>query len=288
MTSTYVTRHLRQAPGEGSGGDMAGPPPAIHSLVDRVRELRAEAQRSGQQPPGRPALMKKLEDIGATEHQIKMALRYLVDEPTSSTAGRDINESHGGVSSPVDPTTTSLESAGANRSRPPVRPWPLLVIGLAAAISVWSGWVGLGQLAGFGVIQPLPGLWDELRLNSAIVLPISVEAYAAYAMRCWLTSRLISHRARRFARWSTLISLLVGAGAQAAYHVMTAAGITRAPWPVTVVVATVPVLVLGLATALASLIGRPDGKSISGVGGGAEVESSDPRVHAEENDEAER
>lgn len=133
------------------------------------------------------------------------------------------------------------------------RPWPLMVIGLAAAVSVWSGWVGLGQLAGFGVIQPLPGVWDSLRLNSAIVLPISVEAYAAYALRCWLTSRAVNARARRFAMWSAITSLVIGAAAQIAFHLMTAAGMTRAPWPVIVGVATVPVAVLGLATALASL-----------------------------------
>lgn len=50
------------------------------------------------------------------------------------------------------------------------RPWPLVLIGLAAAVSVWSGWVGLGQLAGFGIVKPLPGLVDSLEVNSAIVL----------------------------------------------------------------------------------------------------------------------
>ena len=130
-----------------------------------------------------------------------------------------------------------------------------MIIGLAAAISVWSGWVGLGQLAGFGVIQPLPGIWNDLRINTAVVLPISVEAYAAYALRCWLTTRTITPRARSFARQSAIISLTIGAAAQIAFHLMTAAGLDHAPWPVTVGVSTVPVVVLGLATALASLIG---------------------------------
>jgi hypothetical protein len=44
---------------------------------------------------------------------------------------------------------------GATRRR-----WPLLVIGAAAGASTWSGWVGLGSLTGFGVINPLPGIWD--------------------------------------------------------------------------------------------------------------------------------
>ncbi|HEU5475175.1 MAG TPA: hypothetical protein VFV67_31410 [Actinophytocola sp.] len=129
-----------------------------------------------------------------------------------------------------------------------------MIIGLAAAISVWSGWVGLGQLAGFGMIQPLPGVWDDLRINTAVVLPISVEAYAAYALRCWLTTRTITPRARTFARRSAITSLTIGATAQIAFHLMTAAGLDHAPWPVTVGVATIPVIVLGLATALANLI----------------------------------
>ena len=91
-----------------------------------------------------------------------------------------------------------------------------MVIGLAAAISVWSGWVGLGQLAGFGMIQSLPGLWDDLRINTAVVLPVSVEAYAAYALRCWLTARNITPRARTFARRSAITSLIIGATSRCA------------------------------------------------------------------------
>ena len=33
--------------------------------------------------------------------------------------------------------------------------WPLLVIGASAATATWSGWVGLGGLTGFGVMNPL-------------------------------------------------------------------------------------------------------------------------------------
>jgi len=134
-----------------------------------------------------------------------------------------------------------------------------VIIGLAAAISVWSGWVGLGQLAGFGMIQPLPGVWDDLHINTAVVLPVSVEAYAAYALRCWLTARTITPRARTFARRSAITSLVIGATAQIAFHLMTAAGLHHAPWPVTVGVPAIPVIVLGLATALANLIGDARG-----------------------------
>jgi hypothetical protein len=72
------------------------------------------------------------------------------------------------------------------------------------------------------------------------VLPIGIEAYGGYALRTWLSSASLSERPRRFARWSALASLAVGAGAQVASHLMRAGGVTTAPPLVTVLVACVP------------------------------------------------
>src|SRR6266536_3070653 len=101
--------------------------------------------------------------------------------------------------------------------RPPrtVRSWPLLVLAVPAAAEVWSGWVGIAQLTGFGLVRPLPGIWPSLHLDTAITLPIGVEAYAAYALR---------------------------------------AGLARAPWAITTVVSCLPVLVLAMGTALAHML----------------------------------
>jgi cytochrome bd-type quinol oxidase subunit 2 len=156
----------------------------------------------------------------------------------------------------IEPSSTSdtPQSTEAIEPRKPHKPWPLLIIGLAAAVAVWSGWVGLGQLAGFGVIHPLPGIWDDLRVNTAVVLPLSVEAYAAYALRVWLATESSNQRTVRFAKWSAIASMIIGAIAQVAYHLMSAAGYHHAPWPVVTLVATVPVVVLGLASALAKLV----------------------------------
>jgi len=55
----------------------------------------------------------------------------------------------------------------AARSVRPVRSWPLLVLALPAAVAIWSGWIGIGQLTGFGIVQPLPGIWDALRVDTA-------------------------------------------------------------------------------------------------------------------------
>ncbi len=44
---------------------------------------------------------------------------------------------------------------------------------------------------------------------------------------------------------------------QVVYHLLAAAGVVEAPWPVVVVVSCVPVIVLGCAAALTHLIRRP-------------------------------
>jgi hypothetical protein len=136
-----------------------------------------------------------------------------------------------------------------------MRSWPLLILALPAVVAVWSGWVGIGQLTGFGQVRPLPGIWDSLHLNTAVTLPVGVEAYAAYALRAWLTaSTAVSDRTRRFARQSATGSLLLGMAGQAGYHLLVQAHITRAPWTVTTAVSCLPVLVLGMGAALGHLL----------------------------------
>jgi hypothetical protein len=138
--------------------------------------------------------------------------------------------------------------------------WPLLVLAAPAAAEVWSGWVGIAQKTGFGLVRPLPGIWPALHLDTAITLPIGVEAYAAYALRAWLArDPAISARTRRFAKWSAIFSFALGMAGQVAYHLMAQAGTTRAPWAITTIVSCLPVLVLGMGTALAHML-RADGE----------------------------
>lgn len=134
--------------------------------------------------------------------------------------------------------------------------WPLAFIALPAAVAVWSGWVGLGQLCGFGVIHPLPGIWESARINTAITLPIGVEAYGAYALAAWLHGRTPA-TARKFAKRSALGALALGMLGQVIYHLLSAAHATRAPWPVVMLVSCLPVLVLGMGAALGHLLREP-------------------------------
>lgn len=134
------------------------------------------------------------------------------------------------------------------------RRWPLVLIAAPAAVAVWSGWVGLGTLCGFGVIHPLPGIWNALRLNTAITLPVGVEAYGAYALGAWLAPVAVPKAARRFAKRSAIGALALGMLGQVVYHLLAADHAQRAPWPVVVLVSCLPVITLGFGAALTHLL----------------------------------
>ncbi len=136
---------------------------------------------------------------------------------------------------------------------PSVKRWPLVLIASPAAVAIWSGWVGLGQLCGFGPIHPLPGIADGFTINTAITLPIGVEAYGAYALRAWLTSGTPG-RAQRFAKASALGALALGMCGQVIYHLLSAVHAVRAPWPVVMLVSCIPVITLGFGAALTHLL----------------------------------
>ena len=155
--------------------------------------------------------------------------------------------------------------------------WPLVLIAAPAAVAIWSGWVGLGGMCGFGPVNLLPGVGGGLTLNTAITLPVGVEAYAAFALGAWLAPGT-PDRARRFARWSALGALAYGLAGQVAYHLLRSHGYTAAPAPVVVLVSCMPVAVLGFAAALTHLL-RPEDvageRSQHGVSSRSPATSSD-------------
>ena len=142
--------------------------------------------------------------------------------------------------------------------------WPLFLIAAPAAVAVWSGWVGLGQLSGFGLVTPLPGI-APWHLDTAITLPVGVEAYASYALGAWLKPGA-PPRAKSFAKRSAIGALGLGMLGQVVYHLLAAAHAHRAPWPVVVLVACLPVVTLGLGVALAHLL-RPEPVTAAGAPG---------------------
>jgi hypothetical protein len=168
-----------------------------------------------------------------------------------------------------DPVPAADRSGQVRGQTTTMRSWPLLVLAVPAAAEVWSGWVGIAQKTGFGTVHLLPGIWSSLHLDTAVTLPIGVECYAAYALRAWLASgHAVSDRTRRFARWSAIFSFALGMAGQVAFHLMDQDHVTRAPWIVTTLVSCLPVLVLGMGTALAHMLredaaaaDQPDGRS---------------------------
>lgn len=134
------------------------------------------------------------------------------------------------------------------------RRWPLVLIAAPAGVATWSGWVGLGEKAGFGPVTLLPGIADQFVVNTAITLPIGIEAYAAYAIGVWLSSRPMGDRTRRFAMVSGISSLLLGAFGQIAYHLLEVFGQHVAPWQVVVGVSCLPIAVVGMTAVLLHLL----------------------------------
>ncbi|SCL15159.1 ABC transporter permease [Micromonospora inyonensis] len=151
----------------------------------------------------------------------------------------------------VTPVEGPVTKIGPKPSRRAVV-WPVILLALPAFVAIWGGWVGLGKLTGFGKVNLLPGIGSGWVIDTAITLPIGVETYGAFALYVWLSGR-VPVRAARFAKWSALGSLAIGALGQVAYHLLIAAGVTAAPWWITTLVACLPVAVLGMGAALAHL-----------------------------------
>lgn len=239
-------------------------PRPLHEVVASARDLVAELGRTPSQREirkhlkvGAPRAKEVLEQLDETAAADLVATvppddpEPLADELTcgdgaTSVPGHDIPVAQ--VATQVTPAAEPAVTASRR-----VASWPLVLLALPAFVAIWSGWTGLGGMTGFGPVHPLPGIADHFTINSAITLPIGVESYAAYALRVWLGAGT-GDRARRFARGSAIASLITGALGQVGYHLLAAAGVDRAPWPVTVLVACLPVATLGMGAALAHLV----------------------------------
>ena len=163
------------------------------------------------------------------------------------------------VAEPVREEAAEARPAPAATSPRPARRvvvWPILIVAAGAFIAIWGGWVGLGKLTGFGDVNLLPGIVPDGKwstLDTAITLPMGMEAYSAYAFYV-LLHRNVPRRARIFAAWSAGLAVALGMGAQVAYHQMIANGITIAPAWVISVVSCIPVATFALGAALRAMV----------------------------------
>ena len=213
-------------------------PAAVEALLPQARQL---ADQLGDMP-SRNRLMKEFK-VGAPKAQARRealavdaetVLPELIDTPADTPGTVGVNpDTPGGttmadlapaadlgdVISQADPVghpgtevASSVPTAMSAPMKAPRRPvaWPVLLLAMPAFVAIWSGWVSLGELSGFGIVHPLPGIADSMTINTAITLPIGVETYAAYALWVWLSGRA-PQAARKFAKWSAIGSLVFGA-----------------------------------------------------------------------------
>ncbi|MEV0559725.1 ABC transporter permease [Dactylosporangium sp. NPDC050588] len=225
-----------------------------------TRQREADERTATPEPPtspwAQPPAVRSLHvvpdlepDTDTPEPAVPVDVELVAETPEASPLAT--GDGHPGANITTPPAPAAPPTVAPAGRKP--RSWPVWVLALPAFVAIWSGWVGLGELTGFGVIHPLPGIADGFSINTAITLPIGVETYAAYALAVWLSSAY-GASVRRFARWSAVGSLIFGAAGQVAYHLLTAAGVTSAPWWITTAVACLPVAVLGMGAALAHLI----------------------------------
>nr|BFE65915.1 hypothetical protein GCM10020063_104410 [Dactylosporangium thailandense] len=107
----------------------------------------------------------------------------------------------------------------------------MLVAATSAAVASFTGLRGLALLSG----------WPE---RLAILLPVTIDAYAMTSARVWLAG-ISPRRAIRFARANAIGAISASIVGNAIYHAA-AAGLLVVSWPVVVVVGAVPAAVLGL------------------------------------------
>ena len=119
----------------------------------------------------------------------------------------------------------------------PRRRDPLSIIGMvavagAAAFTSYSGLYGLAHLAGW------PG-------KLAMMLPVTVDAYAMTATRVWLSPARLTRKARAWARGNAIGAISTSVLGNALYHAAEA-HVLAITWPVVVALSAIPPIALGL------------------------------------------
>ena len=89
-------------------------------------------------------------------------------------------------------TTTTLDQTGAHApNRDVLFALGMAAVSLAAAVSSYSGLATLADLVG----------WNH---RLALLLPVTIDAYALTATRVWLSPKTAGHRARRWAKGNAI------------------------------------------------------------------------------------
>lgn len=128
-------------------------------------------------------------------------------------------------------------------------------VGLAAAVSSWTGWVGLAHKCGWTETWTLPV--TETKVQLAWLAAAMVDVYAVVAFRVWLRSAgWVSLATREYARKSTFLAIGLGVGGNASYYLMETWKVGKAPWWLVVLFSSLAPIVLGLICHLISILGK--------------------------------
>lgn len=123
----------------------------------------------------------------------------------------------------------------------------MAAVSLAAAVSSYSGLASLADLVG----------WNH---RLALLLPVTIDAYALTATRVWLSPKTASRRARRWAKGNAIGAIATSVAGNAVAHAANA-HVFHVSWPVVVAVSAIPSIVLGLITHLWHLRNTPEAAS---------------------------
>lgn len=140
--------------------------------------------------------------------------------------------------------TTDAGTPGPERQRDALFATGMAAVSLAAAISSYSGLASLADLAG----------WNH---RLALLLPLTIDAYAMTATRVWLSPRTAGLKARRWAKGNAIGAIATSVAGNGVAHAANA-HVFHVAWPIVVAVSAIPSIVLGLITHLWHLRNTPD------------------------------
>ena len=141
-------------------------------------------------------------------------------------------------------TTTVDHQATPGANRDVLFALGMTAVSVAAAVSSYSGLASLADLAG----------WNH---RLALLLPLTIDAYALTATRVWLSPRTAGRKARRWAKGNAIGAIATSVAGNAVAHAANA-HVFHVGWPVVVAVSAIPSIVLGLITHLWHLRNTPD------------------------------
>ena len=121
--------------------------------------------------------------IGGKRHHVCWGVGAVLGPAIEQAAPPDLVAADLGPGSPLAARTIGPAggdgSAAVSSEIRTVRSWPLLILAAPAAAGVWSGWVGIAEKTGFGLVSPLPGILPSLHA-SLTIRPESLSPGASY------------------------------------------------------------------------------------------------------------